>query len=352
LGPPRTSGSAAARYRLPWSTLDRILTEAKELWSVPLFVISGGEPLLYRSQGKDLLDLVEKHHDSLFLMFTNGTLIDHTIAARLHRLGNLTPAISVEGLRQATDQRRGAGMFDRVLAAMAHLRCAGVPFGLSATITRANCDEILSDPFLDFFFTGQGAFYGFLFQYTPIGRSADINLVPTPQQAAAFFRRAWEVVARKHLFLLDFANHGPLVEGCISAGRDRGYFYIDWSGKVMPCVFAPYSAANIHDVYAQGGTLDDVWASPFFRTVRNWQREYGFGHQQLTAETNWLRPCPFRDHHPQFRQWIDKYQLEPEDAAARDALADPAYYQALVACSARHATTAQRLWETEYLNPE
>lgn len=338
-----------AQPNLPWSILDRILAEAKELWNIPLFVFSGGEPLLYHSEGKDLLDLVEKHADCLFLMFTNGTLIDRPTAARLHRLGNLTPALSVEGMRCETDRRRGVGMFDCVLAAMARLREAGVPFGISATVTRANADEILSDPFLDFFFAGQGAFYGFLFQYVPIGQTANVNLVPTPAQVAAFFRRSWEVVATKRLFLLDFGNHGPLVEGCISAGRERGYFYIDWNGKVMPCVFAPYSATNIHDVYAGGGTLHDVWASPFFRAVRDWQRDYGFGHQELTAENNWLRPCPFRDHHARFREWIEEHQLQPEDTAAADALADPAYYEALVACGARQATFAQALWETEYL---
>jgi len=91
--------------RLPWDLLDRILTEAKQLWGIPLFVFSGGEPLTYRSQGKDLLDMVEKHRDCLFLMFTNGTLINQETAQRLGKLGNLTPALSVEGLGEQTDQR-------------------------------------------------------------------------------------------------------------------------------------------------------------------------------------------------------------------------------------------------------
>jgi len=44
----------------------------------------------------------------------------------------------------------------------------------------------------------------------------------------------------------------------ISAGRARGYLYIDWDGKVMPCVFAPYAACNVQDVFARGGNLNDV----------------------------------------------------------------------------------------------
>ena len=255
---------------LEWAILDRIITEAKELWGAPLFAFSGGEPLLYRSEGKDLLDAVEKHADCLFLMFTNGTLIDRKVAARLARLGNLTPALSVEGMRDRTDEHRGAGTFDRILRAMDALREAGVPFGVSVTATRDNCAEILSDEFLDFFFDEQGAFYGFLFQYMPIGRAHNLDRLPTSEQRVAFWRRSWEVIEARHLFLLDFWNHGPLVEGCISAGRDRGYMYIDWQGKVMPCVFAPYSAGDVREIYARGGTLNDVWASPFFEAIRRW----------------------------------------------------------------------------------
>jgi hypothetical protein len=38
------------------------------------------------------------------------------------------------------------------LAAMGHLRSAGVPFGISLTATRENAEEILSDRCINFFF--------------------------------------------------------------------------------------------------------------------------------------------------------------------------------------------------------
>jgi MoaA/NifB/PqqE/SkfB family radical SAM enzyme len=292
--------------------------------------------------------MVEKHPDCLFLMFTNGTLLTRDAVARLARLGNLTPALSIEGLGQRTDERRGEGVFDRLLDVMAALRQAGVPFGISATVTRSNCELILSDDVLDFYFGQQGAFYAFLFQYTPIGRDADFDWVPTAEQRVQFWRRSWEVVSTKRLLLLDFWNHGPLVEGCISAGREKGYLYLDWNGKVMPCVFAPYAAANINQVYAKGGTLNEVWQAPFFQTVRQWQRDYGYGGQELQAEANWLQPCPFRDHHDQFQRWIERYKLEPEDEAARAALSNPAYGEAMVACALRNQQVTQDIWEQHY----
>jgi MoaA/NifB/PqqE/SkfB family radical SAM enzyme len=346
-----TSDSHAQNVRLPWPTLDRIMTEAQQLWDVGLFVFSGGEPLLYRSQGRDLLDAVERHNNCLYLMFTNGTLIDRAVADRLARLGNLTPVISVEGMRSRTDARRGEGIFDRVLEAMACLREAGVPFGISVTVTRDNAGEILSDEFLDFFFEEQGAFYGFLFHHMPIGRRPceGLDLVPTPEQRIRLWRRTWDVIESRRVFLFDFWNSGPLVQGCVSAGRERGYLYVDWNGKVMPCVFAPYAVADVHQVYAEGGTLQDVWEAPFLRTIRRWQREYGYGQGEPSAVGNWLRPCPIRDHYDLFHRWVERHDPEPEDEAASQALTDATYYERMVAYGRELEELSQPIWEEEYL---
>lgn len=333
---------------LPWDVLDRIMTEARELWGVPLFVFSGGEPLTYRSQGKDLLDAVEKHRDCLFLMFTNGTLITPETARRLEELGNLTPSLSVEGVREETDQRRGSGVFDRVLDAMARLREAGVPFGISMTATRTNCEQLLSDRLLDYYFEELGAFYAFIFQYMPIGRLPELDWMPTPDQRIPFWERSWEVVRRRRFLLLDFWNHGPLVEGCIAAGRERGYLHIDWNGDVMPCVFLPYAAANLPEIYNRGGNLNDAWLAPFLGEVRRWQRDHGYGNQP-GRDGNWMLPCPFRDHFATFRRWIESPGARPQEGVAHAALADDAFCERLLDYGAKQAGPVQRLWEEEYL---
>jgi MoaA/NifB/PqqE/SkfB family radical SAM enzyme len=80
------------------------------------------------------------------------------------------------------------------------------------------------------------------------------------------------VTAEKQLLLFDFWHHGPVVEGCLSTGREGGYIYVDWNGKIMPCVFAPYSVGNIRESCAQGGTLNDIWEAPFFEVIRFLQR--------------------------------------------------------------------------------
>jgi MoaA/NifB/PqqE/SkfB family radical SAM enzyme len=292
---------------------------------------------------------VQKHRDSLFVIFTNGTMIDDAVAERLGWMGNATVALSVEGMEESTDARRGPGMFDRVLESISHLRAHGAAFGISATVTRDNCLELMSDEFLDYFFFELDAFYGFLFQYMPVGGDYRVELMPTPAQRLEFWRRSWEVIEKKKVFLFDFWNHGTLVHGCVAAGRERGYLHVDWDGKVTPCVFAQYSTGNVHDVFSRGGDLNDIWDSPFFRAVREWQRGYGYGPEVPSREGNWLAPCPVRDHHGAFRGLLDEHHPEPENEPASKALSDDDYYEGLVSYGEELARLSRDVWEGEYL---
>jgi MoaA/NifB/PqqE/SkfB family radical SAM enzyme len=331
--------------KLDWSSFDRIITEAKTLWGVRFLVISGGEPLAYRSEGKGLLDAAEKHPDVLFMFYTNGTLIDEKTAQRMAALGNVTPAISVEGWRERTDERRGVGVFDKILAAMEQLRKAGVFFGISLTATRHNVEEILSEEFINYFFEQQGAFYGWIFQYMPIGRSFTLDLMPTPEQRLWMWKRSWEIVKKRKIFLADFWNHGTLSNGCIAGGRARGggYLYIDWDGHVSPCVFVPYSPVNVKDIYAKGGTLNDVWANPFFADIRGWQESY------MQSKGNWLAPCLNRDHHAVLNHLIAKHEPEPIDESAREALIDPDYGRGLEHYGELYENLSESIWHEQYL---
>ncbi|MEA3407398.1 MAG: radical SAM protein [Chloroflexota bacterium] len=343
------ASSGDDREKLDWQVFDRLISETRDLWGSGFVVISGGEPLAYRSRGMGVIDAAAKHPDALFLMYTNGTLIDERVAARMAEVGNLTPAISVEGFEERTDARRGEGVFRQVLTAMANLREVGVPFGISLTATCENCEEILSDEFLDFFFEEQGAMYGWIFQYMPIGRGFTLNLLPTPEQRTWMWKRTWQVVRERKYFLADFWNLGTCSRGCIAAGRAGGYLYVDWNGKVMPCVFNPYSPVNIHDVYRKGGTLNDVLEEPFFKAIREWQGEYGFAARRPEEHGNWLMPCPIRDHHADFRRILEMNEPDPEDEAALQAMVDPAYREGLIKYDEAVARLMDPIWEREYL---
>lgn len=329
---------------LDWHIVDRIITEAKALWGARFFVFSGGEPFAYRSEGKDILDLIEKHADSFFMTYTNGTLISDEVSARLAKDGNMILCISVEGWQQRTDEHRGAGVFDLIVGRMNRLRQDGVPYGISITGTRHNVDEILSDEFIDYFID-KGAIFAWLFQYMPIGRSYTLDLMVTPQQRAWMWRRSWQIVREKRFFLADFWNSGTACDGCLSAGGhgSGGYFYIDWNGAVSPCVFMPYSPVNIKEVYAKGGNLNDMWNEPFFHALRKWQVDYKNAHR------NGLAPCPNRDHHEELEVLLRQYEPEPTDENARLTLTDPEYTRGLVAYNRVFESITGSIWQKHYI---
>ena len=332
------------RNRLEWSLVDRIVEEAKNLWGERFFVLSGGEPFVYRSDGKGILELFEKHNDCFFMIYTNGILIDDQVSKRLSELGNALICLSVEGFKELTDARRGAGVFDQVVEVMGRLRRDQVPFGMSLTGTRGNAEEILSDEFVDFV-REKGALLAWLFQYMPIGRSFTLDLMPTPEQRAWMWKRSWEVVREKRFFLADFWNHGTCVDGCLAAGGhgQGGYFYIDWNGAMTPCVFMPYSPVNIRDAYAHGKTLNDVWQEPFFQAVRQWQYDYS------TSCRSMIAPCPSRDHHDELERLLMEYEPEPTDTNAAEALIDAEYTRGLVAYNKRFEAITGSIWEEHYL---
>lgn len=91
------SSESMCSEQLEWDVVDKLMTELHDELGMRFYTISGGEPLMYESQGHKILDLARKWKDSYFLMYTNGTLITPEIAQEMAELGNITPAISVEG---------------------------------------------------------------------------------------------------------------------------------------------------------------------------------------------------------------------------------------------------------------
>jgi len=344
------AAAGPAREKLDWATFERVVDEARTRWGTRFFTISGGEPFAYRDEGRGILDLAERHPDCYFLCYTNGTLIDDRTARRLGEVGNLTPALSAEGLRERTDARRGAGVFEKVRAAMERLRREKVVFGLSLTATRDTADEILSDEVVDLFFGQLGAMYAWIFHYMPIGRAFTLDLMPTAEQRMRLFDRAWELVRERRLMIGDFWTSGTATNGCIAGGRPGGYLHVNWNGDVSPCVFVPYSPVNVHDVFARGGTIDDAWAEPFFAAVREWQRGYGYREVGEACPDcgNWLRPCLIRDHHETFVRLVEAHRPRPTDEDARAALLDPAYHEGLCEFDRRLAELADPVWDERY----
>ncbi|MBE0653800.1 MAG: radical SAM protein [Bacteroidales bacterium] len=273
----KCKGCWAADYRknsdLSYEKLDSILTEARKLGVMDI-LMSGGEPLMRK---KDIIRLCEKHRKLTFGLFTNGTLIDETFADEMVRLGNLNVFISIEGFREETDFRRGDGVYDKVIDAMDILRKKDIGFGFSACYHSKNYEIIASDEFLDFM-REKGAWFGWLFNYFPIGSDADISLCCNAEQRSYVLKKI-DLYSKKNKYtLIDFANSGHKAIGCVAAGND--FAHINANGDLEPCAFCHYSDSNIHDM-----SLTEALKSPFFKRFRSMK----------PFSRNFLRPCPMMD---------------------------------------------------------
>ncbi len=309
---------------LSYAVFKRLLEDKRDDWGSHFTVVSGGEPTLYRSEGKTIYDVFAEFPDNYFLMFSNGTTIDSDVAKRLAELGNVTVAIAVEGSERDTDECRGRGVHRKAERAMGLLRRAGVPFGISMTVTRENADELMQDEIVDHYVEEMGAIYFWWFHYMPIGRTVDTRLMMTPQQRMRLLDRQLDLVENRGLFFLDLWNGGPTSSRCSAAGRPGGYFSVDWNGDIQPCVFVPFSVDNIYRVYESGRTLTSILSNPAFSEWRQFQARYADGANEAEAR-NPFAPCLMRDHYDVARDLLTRHRAKPINPDAAEAMRSSAY---------------------------
>ncbi len=325
------TGCWSAEYphtqNLTYEDMNSIVNQANDL-GIHFFVMTGGEPTVRK---KDLLRLAEEHSDSGFMIFTNGTLVDQEFCDEIKRLKNILLCISIEGMEAATDSRRGAGTFTKVMSAMDLLHSNGVIYGTSICYTRNNCEAVTSDDFLDFLIS-KGVAFSWYFHFMPVGNDSSTELVPTIEQREYMYHRIREVrgyTGGKKIFLMDFQNDGEFVGGCIAGGKY--YCHINPNGDVEPCVFIHYSSANIHDK-----TLVECLQQPLFQAYQSAQ----------PFNRNLLQPCPMLENPETLRKLVN------ESGAHSTDMSSPENVDHLCGkCDAyakEWAPCAEKLWSTNH----
>ena len=313
------TGCWAAEYgnklNLTLDELDSIIRQGKELGTY-IYIYSGGEPLVRKN---DLIKLCEKHKDCAFLAFTNGTLIDDAFADEMLRVKNFVPAISIEGFEEATDFRRGAGTYHKVIEAMQRLKQRKLLFGISCCYTSKNAEVIGSEEYIDSMID-IGAKFAWLFTYMPIGADAVPELMVSAEQRKFMYDQIHKFRQTKPLFTMDFWNDGDAVGGCIAGGR--GYCHINANGDVEPCAFVHYSDSNIREK-----TLLEAYRSPLFMAYRRNQ----------PFNENMLRPCPVLDNPGRLTDMVDESGAHSTDLMSPE--------RACVDAAARWAKVADEMWE-------
>jgi MoaA/NifB/PqqE/SkfB family radical SAM enzyme len=267
----------AADRELPDARWRGLFREASQL-GISFVLVAGGEPF----SRPEVIEAASSTPGTLYAVFTNGLLIGPRIVSTLRRDRNVVPVISLEGPQRETDSRRGAGVYRRVMQAMARLRAARVTFGASLTVTSVNLDVVTAPAFVRSL-TDAGARIVFFVEYTPVEHGTEA-LALCGDQRAELRRRVDAFHAERRALFVAFPGDEERYGGCLAAGR--GFIHVDPHGRLEPCPFAPYS-----DTSVRGQPLVEALGSPLLAAIRE-------NHGRLTetrggcalwAERDWVR---------------------------------------------------------------
>ncbi|MBQ8400526.1 MAG: radical SAM protein, partial [Clostridia bacterium] len=149
----------------------KIFHEAKDL-GISFILLAGGEPMIRR----DVIEAAGSVPEILFPIFTNGTMIDESYIELFDTYRNLVPVFSIEGHKEKTDTRRGAGVYQKLTDGMAMMQKNHLIFGASVTVTRENLCEVLSEEFV-WDLNSRGCKVVFYVEYVPVS-TATAQLAP------------------------------------------------------------------------------------------------------------------------------------------------------------------------------
>lgn len=233
-----------------------IFNDADEL-GISFILLAGGEPMLRYS----VIEAAGKKQNILFPIFTNGTYLNENYFKLLDKCRNLIPIMSIEGSREITDERRGTGIYDKLIANMEECRKRGIIFGASVTVTTRNHKEVCSDEFLDEL-SQHGCKAVIYVEYVPVTEEST-ELAPTDTERTYLSERIQQLRdTRSGMVYIAFPGDEKATGGCVAAGR--GFFHINSHGGAEPCPFSPYSDVNVRDT-----SLREALRSPLFTALQS-----------------------------------------------------------------------------------
>lgn len=274
------------RERLDFATLDRLFDEALAL-NATIVYLMGADPF-YRDDAEEFLDLVERHRGQLFFLFTEGKRLTDARLERIMRAGNIVPTINIDGLRAATDRRKGPGSFEAVDRLLAKMGAARMPFLVTTMVSRENFDEITGAEFARWL-DERGAWMLAYLPYTPADAEAERGLVMDEAMRLRLFERSLELNRRvRRLVVLDLLGIEQHLTACPAAAYSLTVYH---DGTVTPCPAATFGDrdGNVHR-----RSLEDIYVNGrLYRSIR-----------QLRARSGGSLRCLFYTDKEFFRDYL------------------------------------------------
>jgi MoaA/NifB/PqqE/SkfB family radical SAM enzyme len=254
-----------------------VIAEAKEL-GISFVVFGGGEPLMR----KEAMLITGENPEIIFLMFTNGLLIDSDILGKMKEQRNIIPLVSLEGYSLDTDGRRGVGVFKKLETVLKDLQSAGIFWGASLTLTRDNFDTATDKGYVKYLID-QGCKLFFMVEYTPVKEGTE-GWVLTGEQRTRLRGIRDSLRSKFQAVFVTLPGDEEEIGGCLSAGK--GFIHVSAEGDVEPCPFIPYSDVNLNN-----SSLKDALQSRFLREIRLHNKELHEtnGGCALWAKKEWVK---------------------------------------------------------------
>ncbi len=264
-------------------------------FSSPVFIISGGEPLMRQ----DVFEVARYARDRglRVAMSPNGTLITDAAAREMAASGIARVSVSIDGSEPSLhDAVRGVpGAFDAAMEGLASCRAHGIGFQLNTTVMRQNLDDL---PAMHRLTMRLGADAWHVFMLVATGRGkADDEI--TPEEYEGVLNWIYEtarvspvpirVTCGPHFMRIVATRRGKdgdppgLVRprgaearghldsssrGCLAG---NGYCFISHKGEVFPCGYLPLLAGSVRE-----RSFREIYQeSELFRTLRDYSRLEG-----------------------------------------------------------------------------
>jgi heme b synthase len=276
----------------------RMLEAIREVGQ-PIFVFSGGEPLIR----PDIFELAEHAH-AIGLptaLASNGTLIDRPMAEQIKAAHIRRVSVSLDGADETTHDylRMLEGSFAAAVRGLQHLHDVGLSTQINCTIARHNVHQLdqLFELALDL-----KADAMHLFMLVPVGCGADLpeedmlsgekyeevlNWLYDRSREEKLFVKAtcaphyYRIIRQRAAaegVKLEFKQHGmsAMTRGCLAG---EAICFVSHKGEVFPCGYLPVEAG---DVTTQ--SFDEIWGdSEVFNRLRD-----------LDALSGKCGPCEFK----------------------------------------------------------
>jgi AdoMet-dependent heme synthase len=258
-------------------TTDECIRIAHEILAIspaPMFILSGGEPLL-----REDLETIAHHASSngaTVVVGTNGTRLTHERIASLQAAGVTGVAVSIDSLDERYHDRfrHGGGALRDTIAAVERLREAGLDFVVQTSLTRGNRREI---PALAAWSADRGAVSFNVYFLVATGRGEamsglaraenedvlrELALLEQIYRGRMLVRSKCQPQIMRHVHATD--PDSPLLNYSTRCPCGVHYCRITPEGKLTPCPYTPVVAGDLRTT-----PFADVWQdSPVFATLR------------------------------------------------------------------------------------